>query len=76
MSGTPGASNIEVSADADLDAGEERVISDMTAVTVMAAEAASPGFNVGTPEPNLIVTADLFFSNVEFLERPPANVFA
>lgn len=51
VSGTPGASNVEVSADADLDAGEERVISDMIAVTVVAAEAASLGFNVGTPEP-------------------------
>lgn len=51
VSGTPGASNVEVSADADLDAGEERVISDMIAVTVVAAEAASLGFNVGTPGP-------------------------
>lgn len=51
VSGTPGSSNIELSADADLDAGEERVISDVIAVTVVAAEAASLGFAVGAPEP-------------------------
>jgi len=51
VSGTPGASNITVSADADLDAGEERTISDVIAVTVVAAEAASLGFSVGTAEP-------------------------
>lgn len=51
VSGTPGASNITVSADADLDAGEERVISDVIAVTVVAAEAASLGFSVGAAEP-------------------------
>lgn len=50
VSGTPGASNIEVSADADLDAGEERAISDVIAVTVVAAEAAGLGLSVGAPE--------------------------
>ncbi len=51
VSGTPGASNIGVTADADLDAGEERMIGDGIAVTVLAAEAASLGFTVGAPEP-------------------------
>lgn len=51
VSGNPGASNITVSADADLDAGEERELSDVIAVNVVAAEAAGLGLTMGTAEP-------------------------
>lgn len=51
VSGSAGASLVTVTADADLDAGELRELSDVIAVTVVAAEAASFGFNAGTPEP-------------------------
>lgn len=50
VSGNPGSSTVTVTADADMDAGETRELSDVIAVTVVAAEAASIGFSVGTPE--------------------------
>ena len=51
VSGTPGASLITITADADLDADELREVSDVIAVTVVAAEAASIGLAAGAPEP-------------------------
>ena len=51
ISGTPGASTVVVTADADLDAGEVRELGDVIAVTVVEVEAASFGFSVGAPEP-------------------------
>ena len=51
VSGAPGASTVTVTADADLDAGEVRELSDMIAVNVVAAEAAGLGLTMGTAEP-------------------------
>lgn len=51
VSGAPGASTVSVSADADLDAGEVRELSDVIAVNVVAAEAAGLGLTMGTAEP-------------------------
>jgi hypothetical protein len=50
VSGNPGASTVTVTADADLDEDETRELSDVIAVNVVAAEAASFGFTTGTPE--------------------------
>lgn len=47
----PGPSTVLVTADADLDEGEEREISETIAVNVTAAEAAGLGLTIGTPEP-------------------------
>lgn len=50
ISGVPGSSLVSISADADMDAGEERQISDVIAVTVVPAEAATMGLSAGSPE--------------------------
>lgn len=51
ISGTPGMANITVVADADLDEGEVRELSDVIAVNITAAEAAGLGLSMGTAEP-------------------------
>lgn len=51
ISGGPGSSTVSVAADADLDAGEIRELSDIIAVNVVAAEAAGLGLTAGTAEP-------------------------
>lgn len=51
ISGEPGASVITVTGDADLDEGEVRELSDVIALNVVAAEAASFGFTAGAAEP-------------------------
>lgn len=51
VSGNPGASSVTVTADADLDAGEVRELSDVIAVNVVAAEAAGLGLTMGAAEP-------------------------
>lgn len=51
VSGAAGASTIVVTADADLDAGEIRELSDVIALNVLNAEAASLGFSAGAAEP-------------------------
>lgn len=51
ISGNVGTANVTVTADADLDEGEERELSDVVAVTILGAEAASLGFGAGSGEP-------------------------
>lgn len=51
VSGSVGASTVTVSADADLDEGEVRELSDTIAVNVVGAEAAGLGLTMGTAEP-------------------------
>lgn len=51
VSGAPGTSEVVVTADADLDAGEVRELSDVIAVNVVAAEAAGLGLTMGSAEP-------------------------
>jgi hypothetical protein len=51
VSGSVGASTVTVSADADLDAGENRELTDTIAVNVVGAEAAGLGLTMGTAEP-------------------------
>ena len=51
ISGAAGASTVLVSADADLDAGETRELTDVIALNVLNAEAASLGFTAGAAEP-------------------------
>lgn len=45
-----GTANVTVTADADLDEGESREISDVIAMNVVAAEAAGLGLTAGDPE--------------------------
>lgn len=51
VSGDVGASTVNIAADADLDEGEVREITDAIAVNVVAAEAAGLGLTMGTAEP-------------------------